>query len=327
MNKLLHAVVMAFSILFVQPAVSNDLRLLSSWGDEYAYNPYLRDAFIKGVEQRTDGRLTVSVFGPETVPPFEQLEPVSSGVFDFLFTSGSYHSGTTPIMMIVEAIAVTPQELHDSGLFDHLDKHYQNFGLKLITAPVTPNGAYHYIMKKPMQENGSWDGSKIRGVLTHKAVIEMLGGSLVVLPPSEVYTALEKGVIDGAVWPAIGIYENKWHEVAKYLLRPRMGSNYEAIFMNLDAWNSLSKQDQEQLMELGREIEEDWYKQVPSLWQEEEDLLISKGVELSDMGAEQQALLKQSWADGLWELGMDIDPMATNELKEFATNNNLISKE
>ncbi len=324
MNKLLYVFAVTLAMLFAQPTIAKDLRLLSSWGDEYAYNPYLRDAFTKGVEERTDGRLSVAVFGPETVSPFEQLEPVASGVFDFLFTSGSYHSGTTPIMTIVEAISVTPKELHDSGLFDHLDQHYQAQGLKLITAPVTPNGAYHYIMKNPMKDNGSWDGSKVRGVLTHKAVIEMLGGNLVVLPPAEVYTSLEKGVVDGAVWPAVGIYENKWHEVAKYLLRPRMGTNYMAIFMNLDAWNSLSKEDQAQLMELGREIEDAWYEKVPSLWQEEEDLLVSTGVELSYMGEKQQGLLDSAWADGLWSLGMDTNAVATKELKDFATSNGLI---
>src|SRR5690606_4659237 len=128
---------MLFAAALASPgasAVAQEFRLLSGWVQNFAYNPYLLDPFVEGIEKASDGKMKISVYGPETVPPFEQLEPVGSGAFDFLFTAGAYHFGTPPIMTVAEAITTTPEELHSSGLFDEFDRHYQKFGLKLIAA-------------------------------------------------------------------------------------------------------------------------------------------------------------------------------------------------
>ncbi len=38
--------------------------------------------------------------------------------------------------------------------------------------------------------------------------------------PGEVYTALERGVVDGYGWPITGIFDLGWHEKTKYRVDP-----------------------------------------------------------------------------------------------------------
>lgn len=322
--KLLRTLAAAGALaLSVIPALAQEFRLLSSWDQNYAYNPHILDPFVNGIKERTKGRINITVNGPETVAPFEQLEPVGSGVFQFLFTAGAYHFGTSPLMTAAETLEGDHKKIRESGMFDFFDKHYQQFGLKLVMLPVTPEGAYHIFLRDPVGPSGDLSGRKIRGSLTYKGVVEMLGGVLTVLPASEIYTGLEKGIIDGASWPIIGVLDYKWNEVANYLLRPSFGVNYEPIFMNLDAWNKLSAEDQNVILDVSKEVEDSWFAVAPSIWAEEEKQLLEKGMKITEMGAEQQAKVRDAWSAGLWALASEKAPAAAKEMRELAVSKGL----
>lgn len=319
--RLLNTILLATALTLPGlPAKAQELRLLSSWDENYAYNPYILDLFYEGVSEATDGRITISQYGPETVPPFEQLEPVSSGVFDLLFTHGAYHFGTKPIMVVADALEGDIQTVRASGIFEVFDQHYQQYNLKLIMLPITPEGAYHIILREPVSDTGGLEGRRIRGTMTYSDVIDLLGGVMTVLSPAEIYTSLERGVVDGASWPIIGVLDYSWYEVAPYLLRPGFGVNYEPIFMNLDRWNSLSEEDQQIILEEARKVEDSWYEDAVRVWEEEEAELLSRGMQITEMGEEQQAQLRQAWSDSLWTLSEEQNPEATQELRAFARN-------
>ena len=57
---------------------------------------------------------------------------------------------------------------------------------------------------------------KIRGLPFNLNLIKALGGSPIIVAPPELYSALEKGVVDGYGWPQIGHIERKFHEIVKY---------------------------------------------------------------------------------------------------------------
>ncbi|MDQ5849076.1 MAG: TRAP transporter substrate-binding protein DctP, partial [Pseudomonadota bacterium] len=56
----------------------------------------------------------------------------------------------------------------------------------------------------------------------------------------EVYTALERGVVDGYGWPIQGIFDLNWHEKTKFRVDPGFYNAEVSIVMNLDAWKKLS---------------------------------------------------------------------------------------
>ena len=74
----------AVSAALATGAQAADLRLLSSWDKTNPAVGALAEPFARGVETGTKGSVKFVISGPETVPPFEQLQPVSTGVFQIL---------------------------------------------------------------------------------------------------------------------------------------------------------------------------------------------------------------------------------------------------
>jgi TRAP-type C4-dicarboxylate transport system substrate-binding protein len=322
--KFFRAFALAISLALVATySAAQEFRLLSSWDKNYPYNPAILEPFMKGVTEASKGRMKFVVSGPETVPPFEQLQPVGSGVFQFLFTSGAYHFGTTPLLTAVEGMNTNLAAIRKAGLIDYLDKHYQKYGIKIIALPITTWGAYHIILRQPIGGSGDLQGRKIRGTPSHAPIIKTLGGSMVTLPPSEIYTGLDKGIVDGAAWPRIGALDYRWYEVAKHLVRPGYGINYEPIFMNLKAWNKLPEADRQILLQVARTVEDSWEKESKVLWEKEEKALIAKGMTVTEVGAAQKANMQAALSEGLWELAVSKNPKEVEDLRQFARSKGL----
>ena len=228
------------------PAGAVDLKMLMSWDKSNAPIYAVAEHFVKIVHSDGAGKVKIVLAGPEVVPPFEQIQPVSSGVFDMLFTHGVYHAGSKGIALVVDAIDLDPFKRRQAGIIDYIDNYYQKHNkLKLISMPTQSFAGYHMYLKEPPTPQGDVAGRKIRGTQSYFGVIKALGGTPVVLPPAQIYTGIEKGVVDGACWPASGMLSMKHYEVAKYAVRPTFGNSNEPILMNLDRWNKLAKQEQQ----------------------------------------------------------------------------------
>ena len=292
----------ALSLMLVGGAQAADLRFLSSWDKTNPAVPTMAESFIKGVEAGTKGSIKFNISGPETVPPFEQLQPVSAGVFQMLFTHAVYHYGTTGIAMGLDAVGGTPEQRRASGMYEAIDKGYQKLGLKLVGAASSATLGYHIVLRAPVNPAGDLAGRKIRGTPSYNNVVSMLGGSAVVLPGGEVYSALEKGVVDGAAWPAAGVLAMRWYEVAKYMLRPSFGFSTYLFLMNLNSWNKLSDAERAALTAEARKAEQVWHGEYDRMVREEEAELIKRGMQITEMGASQKAKLQSAWAEAQWDM-------------------------
>ena len=60
------------------------------------------------------------------------------------------------------------------------------------------------------------------------------------MPPGEVYTALERDVVDGYGWPIGGIFDLNWQEKTKFRVDPGFYDAEVALIMNLDAYKKLT---------------------------------------------------------------------------------------
>ncbi len=307
---------LALPVLTSQAA---DYRWLNSFDrTQHASIPNFVEPYLKAVEAASGGSIKFVVSGPETVPPFEQLQPVASGAFQFLYTHGAYHFGITPLLAAIEALGGTREQRKASGVFDAVDQKYQKLGLKLIAIPMTPDGGYQIVLKKPPTAGGDLQGYKIRGNPTYLPVIRMLGASMVTLPPADVYTALDKGVVDGFAWLNYSVLESRLYEPAKYLLRPAFGVNVTAVLVNLGTWNKLSAAERKILLDEAVKAEDRWYQVSAGLMTEDEKNLLGKGMQIAQMGEAQKAKLRRTWSDGLWELAAQKHRKDVDELRALA---------
>jgi TRAP-type transport system periplasmic protein len=283
-----------------------DLRLLSSFNSTQKPTHAVLERYLANVKALSGGSVRITVAGPEVVPIFEQLQPVSSGTFDMLYTHPVFHAGNGSLALTVDAMGVDPALRRSSGVWDAVDAFYQKkHKLKLVAMMSVSNEGYHLFTKQPLSPAGDLAGRKIRGTPTYFGVIEALGAQPVVLPGSEIYSALQTGVIDGAGWPAAGMVSMRHYEVAKYRLRPTFGAATQPVFVNLDRWNKLDAKTKEVLLEAGRKTELEMPALGDAIQKEEDAELDRRGVQVIQMNPTVAAKVRKAFIDGIWKLGAD----------------------
>lgn len=107
------------------------------------------------------------------------------------------------------------------------------------------------ITKVPVRNLEDLKGLKIR--VSNKEGLEMMkaaGANPIFLPMSEVYTALQRGVIDGGITSLEGVMGNKWYEVLKYVNDWPMGGGAYIWVANKKSWAALPGDLQQRILKL-----------------------------------------------------------------------------
>lgn len=285
-------------------AADLNLRLLSSFDARYPGVPLALNPFIEDIEKRSNGNIDVTVSGPEVVNPFEQLAPVSQGAFDILFTVQPYHAGTSSVSLASYALRPLLEEWRSTGVFDFLDKEYARHNLKLLAVIANTKdgtGAFQYVLKKPLGDSGDFSGLKLRGNRVYQPMIEFLNGSMVTLPGGEIYSALQRGVVDGAAWPVTGAVDFKWYEVSDHMLRPVFGYSYHFVLANMDKWKSLTDEQRNVLTEAGEAIEKTGTDRLHQRQAEEIAKLKELGMKETHLPPEKAGPAIKRFFEGFWE--------------------------
>ncbi len=109
--------------------------------------------------------------------------------------------------------------------------------------------------RKPVRTLADMKGLKLRTAGIWAEIASRLGASTVILPPGEIYGALERGVIDATEFATPGLnYPLGFHKAAKYAMVPGVhqpSSTLECLF-NKDVWNGFSARDRESLELAGK---------------------------------------------------------------------------
>ncbi|UTD56357.1 TRAP transporter substrate-binding protein DctP [Halomonas sp. MS1] len=297
---------------------AQELSMLAGYPSNFAWYREIGPAFIDRVDELSSGSVRINVHGPDVVPAFEQLQPVQAGAFDLLFTHPAYHSGTTGVGLSIDAIDVNPIERREEGIIDYIDEHYQERGLKLISAPSTGTKGFRFYLRDPITGEPGLEGRRIRGTVSYQSIIEELGGAQVNMPVTDIYTALQRGVIDGAAWGLTGASDLQWHEIIGYMTDPEFGQVGVMIFMNLDRWNSLDTAAQEVLVEAGKQIEVDSVAHFDALQQKEADFLKNNGVQITSFSQAESDDHERLWAEGVWKVAEEQSGDDARKLRELA---------
>jgi len=305
----------AVSVLAVPGAKANrQLRALNAFPPNFVFTREIATPFFEGVGRASQGALTFRTSGPEVVPFAEQFQPTAASAFDLLFTHPAYHSGTTAIGLAMDAVAADPVARREAGVIDFVDQHYARLGMKVLAVVPTGTKGFQYVTKAPLKPSPSLSGMKVRGTVSYHPMIRALGGTPVVMGGGDVYSALEKGIIDAAAWGLTGVVDFKWNEVAKFYARPGFGQASLYIFMSLRSWQGLNAQQQQWLTEEARRLEAASVKRFDELAAAEEVQMRQLGMQETLFPPADASRLEDLWAQGVWEIaraknGADADRM------------------
>ncbi|MEM7269679.1 MAG: TRAP transporter substrate-binding protein DctP [Pseudomonadota bacterium] len=202
-------------------------------------------AMVEDINKRGEGVVEIEVRGgPEAIGMFQQPAAVRDGVVDMVHTPGSFYGKNVPEIDAMVASRVTPMEARANGGAAIMDAaHRKRFNVTHL-GWIDGGVKFHIYMDEEPKfgDNGILDltGVKLRDNPIYHAFFEALNATTSSMPATEVYAALEKGVVDSAAWTEIGLMQLKWDEFMKYRVDPEFYNTDLGVIMNLDSWNGLS---------------------------------------------------------------------------------------
>jgi TRAP-type C4-dicarboxylate transport system substrate-binding protein len=217
-----------------------ELSILSAWVRDLPTVDLTLKHLEPALKKHSNGLLTVSFdAGPETVPPFEQITPVSAGLFDVNINAGGYHSKYKALGDAQNMSKGTYQQRLDCGLTQQVDENYRRVaGLKNWPVMTGLGGAI--ISTKPVT-SADLTGLNLRASGYYAPFVKSLGGGTVRLSQSDIYTALDRGVIHGAALGG-GIQagvQRGYIELTDYVIKPYIGMTTLTLLMNEKTYNGL----------------------------------------------------------------------------------------
>jgi TRAP-type transport system periplasmic protein len=229
------------------------LRGITPWVADYDLS---RAFFIfeELVEERFGGRVQVEhLGGPEVAAPNDQFSALRNGVVDVLLGAAAYYRTEVPLSAAVQFTSRLPSELRTSGYYDLMREIHAEADVVYLANTAGGNQFRMYLVNAISEPDFS--GLTLRGSPVYVPLIEALGGTPVIMSPGDVYTALERRMIDGYGWTYTGIDVFGWHEHSNYVINHPFYSLDGALLINQQVWNRLPEDVRAGLEEIGVELE------------------------------------------------------------------------
>ncbi|MFH1349937.1 MAG: TRAP transporter substrate-binding protein DctP, partial [Pseudomonadota bacterium] len=173
--------------------------------------------------------------GPEVISFKEQVEAARTGLIDMVFTATSYYTSIIPVGDGFSASALKPWEERDKGVFEFMQKIHAEKANVFFLSRMGSGIPFQIHTNQPVKSVADLKGMKLRCSPTLIPFLKKIGVNPVMMKPGDIYTALERGVVQGYVWPAAQMRERGWEKVTKYVIEPP--TPYQAIdvvLVNLD---------------------------------------------------------------------------------------------
>lgn len=309
------------ALLLGGAAGAQDLNIQTSFNAGDFSTRYLTENWLPELEERTDGRVTVTLTpNGSVVPARETPEAVAAGVIDGDFTSVNYFSGLEPAFAILGDLISgyeTPEQMLDFCREGGGEEMMQKASDEIAGGEVHVVGCGPYsrealVAGVPIRTYEDLEGKKVRSPEGLAAsVFQAAGASPVSIPFSEVFGALEKGIVDAADASA---YVNNdatgLHEVAPYPLYPGIHSMPSMQFtVSERVWEEISEEDREMLREW-------WYDAMYAMTEE----VNKRDKELAERDDASEDIEVIDWSD---EDRQQLRETARTQWQEFAKKSDL----
>ncbi|MFT6772529.1 MAG: TRAP-type C4-dicarboxylate transport system substrate-binding protein [Paracoccaceae bacterium] len=228
-------------------ADSTTLRIQTHYAPE-TVSGKLAGQFIDDVQVMSNGEIKIEMFySSSVVKSVETFDAAATGILDCDMTGGAYQTGKNPAFQFVGDIMGgydTPYQqlswLYHGGGFEAADSLYREYDMKLVGWWIY--GQESLASTKPIrgpQDLKDWKFRSPPGLETE--IFANLGASPIVMDFTEIFTALETGIIDGA--DASGIANNVGlglYDLAKYTNYPGFHSMpSDHLACNAAVWDGM----------------------------------------------------------------------------------------
>ncbi|MBP0614554.1 TRAP transporter substrate-binding protein DctP [Jiella mangrovi] len=292
-----------------------------------AQNSYAK-SFLKYVDEvNAAGKGVVQIKvrgGPEVIPSGQQGQAQKNGLIDMINTPAGQYLEIVPEGEAFSASTKKPAEIRKNGGWDLMQKIFGEKANAHLLAHVDAGTGFNIFTvdepKRTPDGGMDWSDLKIRASPLYRQFFETLGMTVIVLPPGEVYTALERGVINANAYPVFGYASFGWDKFTKYRVDPTFFQTDVLISMNKDKWDSLSPEAQKILTDVSIKYEEESLETVQAQNTKEAEAMIAKGQKVFELEGKGREEFLAKAAKASWDRMEQRDPTYVPELKKLFQN-------
>jgi len=213
--------------------------------------------FVEKVNKRSEGKLKIDwVGGPEVIKSFDQILAVKAGTIDMLlYYPFGYMKPVMPEAWAKGLTELAEWEERKSGAFELWNEIFAKRVNSKYLGRLHNLLPFKVFCNKKIEKVDDFKGMKIRVMPLYIPFMKALGATPVTISPDEIYTSMERGVVDGFMWPNVGVISWGLQEVTKYVIDPGVFQMEPATMINMDKWKKIPKDMQGLLDEIMQDME------------------------------------------------------------------------
>lgn len=246
--------------------------------------------FSDDVEKATDGSVKINIYDSAQLGDYQIVqESVSSGEIEMQLASLSTQVDQTLQIAVVPNIVSNweeAKELYNTEtgfLTKYLAEQLDKQNIKLLAVFPQYFGSI-FLAKEPNDPLNpeSVKGLKVRvpGMKSFEKYAESIGFQVTPLPATDIFTSLQTGVIEGSIGGGTELYYNEYRDLGKYILP--INTHFEAHYLtvNKDAFDSLSKENQESILSIAKDFETSAFELAVKEDTKYDELIEEEGIEV-----------------------------------------------
>lgn len=316
--RILAAAIVAAVATYPAPISAQEvtLRAVSSFAEGTQFSkPFER--FIEKVNKDGKGVIQINyIGGPRAVPPFEVGNSIRTGVVDMANVTGAFYTNLMPEADAFKLVHKPMTEQRKNGTWEYVNQLHEKKLNSWFLARQFHNVPFHIYLNKKIDKH-DFTGLKVRVTPVYRDIVQALGGTPINTAPGEVFTALERGVVDGYGWPVSGIFDLGWDKVTKFRVEPGFYGADVNVLVNLDKWKTLNDAQRKVLTDAGA-----WLESLDSenvgINKSEVDRQTKAGIAALDFGADASKKFTDQAYSVAWESIIKRAPEEGKKLRELS---------
>lgn len=294
------------------------IRAVSAWPEGNFFSQNF-EKMVKKVNAEGKGVVQINYLGggAKVMPPFEVGNAIKSGVVDMANVTGNFYTNLLPESDALSVSTVPVQEWRKNGAYDYVNKLWGEKLNARYLGRAIDNMPYHLFLKKPVTK-ADLSGMRLRGIPIYRDFFQSMGASVLTISPGEVYTALERGAIDGYGWPVSGLFDLSLQEHTKYRVEPGFYNTEVGVLVNLNTWKRLNDKQRAVLTDAAI-----WMENLNldngKLWEEEKKRQAGAGIQAINFPAAEAAAYSKRANDTIWDSINKRSPEHGPKLRQLIT--------
>lgn len=269
--------------------------------------------YVEQVNQRGKGVVQIKVRGGPEIMPMAQLgEAQKNGLIDMINAPAGPYLNLVPEGEVFAATTRKPWELRANGGFALINEIFAKKGNAIVLAHVDSGAGFHiFTTDEPTRTaDGGVDFSKlkIRSAALYRDFLESLGAGVVVQGPGEVYTSLERGLVNANAYTILGYSTFGWNKFTKYRIDPSFFQTDVLISMNKTKWDSLPEAARKILQEVAITHERESYETNLKDTEAQGQLMIAAGMKVVELTGKARQTFLDKAVRSSWERMQKRDP-------------------